>query len=116
MVADTGSFGAGPPAAPSPPAAGAYDIGAPPPGFAPYQAADALGATSPVYEAQPAPMAQVPTAPMAAQMGQMEQMDDDLGPIPGTVGGANPIVTVLLIVLTCGIYGIYLLVKGKKSN
>jgi hypothetical protein len=41
--------------------------------------------------------------------------DDPLPPIPGTVGGANPIVTVLLIVLTCGIYGIYLLVKGKKS-
>ena len=36
--------------------------------------------------------------------------------IPGTVGGQNPIVTVLLIVCTCGIYGIYLLVKGKKAQ
>jgi hypothetical protein len=36
-------------------------------------------------------------------------------PIPGTVGGQNPIVTILLIVLTCGIYGIYLLIKNKKS-
>jgi len=27
----------------------------------------------------------------------------------------RPILTVLLIVLTCGIYGIYLLVKGKKQ-
>jgi len=45
----------------------------------------------------------------------MAPADEPLPPIPGTVGGANPIVTVLLIVLTCGIYGIYLLVKGKKS-
>ncbi len=45
----------------------------------------------------------------------MAPVHDSLAPIPGTVGGANPIVTVLLIVLTCGIYGIYLLVKGKKS-
>jgi hypothetical protein len=45
----------------------------------------------------------------------MGAVDEPLPPIPGTVGGANPIVTVLLIVLTCGIYGIYLLVKGKKS-
>jgi hypothetical protein len=41
---------------------------------------------------------------------------DDMMPIPGTVGGPNPIVTVLLIVATCGIYGIYLLVKGKKAG
>jgi hypothetical protein len=45
----------------------------------------------------------------------MAPMDEPLPPIPGTVGGANPIVTVLLIVFTCGIYGIYLLVKGKKA-
>jgi hypothetical protein len=50
-----------------------------------------------------------------APQGAMAPMDEPLPPIPGTVGGANPIVTVLLIVLTCGIYGIYLLVKGKKS-
>lgn len=49
------------------------------------------------------------------QTSSMAQVHDSLAPIPGTVGGANPIVTVLLIVLTCGIYGIYLLVKGKKS-
>ncbi len=42
--------------------------------------------------------------------------DDEPLIIPGVVGGANPIVTVLLIVLTCGIYGIYLLVKGKKAT
>jgi hypothetical protein len=78
--------------------------GAPPPGFG--ASPDALGATTPATDGQQMPVQQ--TASMA-------QVHDSLAPIPGTVGGANPIVTVLLIVLTCGIYGIYLLVKGKKS-
>jgi hypothetical protein len=131
MVADTGGFGAGfPPAAP-PAMGGGYDIGAPPPGFgapapgfgAPppgFGGADALGATAPAADAQPmamapayqppqpAPMAPVAPAPMASY--------EDDEPIPGVQGGPNPIVTVLLIVLTFGLYGIYLLVKGKKSS
>jgi hypothetical protein len=36
--------------------------------------------------------------------------------VPGMVGGPNPVVTVLLIVLTCGIYGVYLLIKNKKAG
>jgi hypothetical protein len=50
------------------------------------------------------------------QMQPLAPAQDDMMPIPGTVGGPNPIVTVLLIVATCGIYGIYLLVKGKKQG
>jgi hypothetical protein len=46
----------------------------------------------------------------------MAPQDEYMEPIPGVVGGTNPIVTVLLIVATCGIYGIYLLVKGKKEG
>jgi hypothetical protein len=126
VVADAGAFGgAGFPqpggAVPAPPAAagGGYDIGAPPPGF---------GAPPPGFGQQP-PAAYTPpqgmdqgfgataqSAPMVpAPHGGMAPMDEPLPAIPGTVGGANPIVTVLLIVLTCGIYGIYLLVKGKKA-
>jgi hypothetical protein len=108
VVADAGAFGGAFP--PSPPAGqgGGYDMGAPPPGFgAPQPPADVgYGATAPMMSAS-APMAPMPPAPMAPM--------DDM-PIPGTVGGSNPIVTVLLIVLTCGIYGIYLLVKGKKQG
>lgn len=128
VVADAGAFGrAGVPApgaqAPGAPGGG-YDIGAPPPGF---------GAPPPGFGQQP------PAAGYDAPQGGMQQgglgataqsagnpivaappagmapMDEPLPPIPGTVGGGNPIVTVLLIVLTCGIYGIYLLVKGKKA-
>jgi hypothetical protein len=76
--------------------------GAPPPGFG--APTDVLGATTPAADGQP-----VYTPPTS-----MTPVHDSLVPIPGLVGGTNPIVTVLLIVLTCGIYGIYLLVKGKK--
>jgi hypothetical protein len=104
VVADTGAFagGGGFPPAPGP-QAGGYDI-PPPPGFGAPQD-PGFGATAPV-------MGTAPMVPM--QQSGMEPMDD-MGVIPGTVGGSNPIVTVLLIVLTCGIYGIYLLVKGKRS-
>jgi hypothetical protein len=105
----TQAFGAPPPAYGAPPqqqpaAPGPQGYGAPPPGFG--APADALGATSPAAEGQQMSL---------PQTSSMAEVHDSLAPIPGTVGGANPIVTVLLIVLTCGIYGIYLLVKGKKS-
>jgi len=88
---------------------GGYDIGAPPPGFAaPPPAADPMMGQ--------APMAPPGAAPMVPQQSMDMMQDEPMPPIPGTVGGPNPIVTVLLIVLTCGIYGIYLLVKGKKQN
>jgi hypothetical protein len=104
----TQAFGAPPPAYGAPPQQqGGYGApqgyGAAPPGFG--APPDVLGATTPAADGQPMPM-----QPMA-----MSPAHDSLAPIPGTVGTANPIVTVLLIVLTCGIYGIYLLVKGKKS-
>jgi hypothetical protein len=125
VVADAGAFGGGFPGAggaiPAPPAgaAGGYDIGAPPPGFgAPppgFAQQPGAGYGAPPH-ADPAFGATAQSAPMVpAQHGAMAPIDEPLPPIPGTVGGANPIVTVLLIVLTCGIYGIYLLVKGKKS-
>jgi hypothetical protein len=41
--------------------------------------------------------------------------EDPSDTIPGTFGGPNPVVTVLLIVMTCGIYGIYLLNKNRKA-
>jgi hypothetical protein len=75
---------------------------------------DVLGATTPAA-GEPMPMQQMGMQQMGMQQMGMQPVQDSLGPIPGTVGGANPIVTVLLIVLTCGIYGIYLLMKGKKS-
>ncbi len=120
VVADAGAFGGFPQAPPTASAPGSYDIGGPPPGFgAPppgFGNSDALGATAPVASgaphamvpAQPAAMSPVPPAPMA-------NYDEPMDPIPGTVGGPNPIITVLLIVLTCGIYGIYLLIKGKRQ-
>lgn len=40
---------------------------------------------------------------------------DSMDIVPGRVGGLNPVVTVLLIVLTCGIYGIYLLIKNRNK-
>ena len=116
VVADAGAFGAGFPPGP-PPGMGAPqgDLGAPPPGFG--APPPGFGAPPPAYGGDqgygappnPAAMAPVP------QMQPLAPMDDDM-PIPGTVGGPNPIVTVLLIVATCGIYGIYLLVKGKKQG
>jgi hypothetical protein len=110
MVADASGFGGAFPPAPPP---GNYDMGAPPPGFGapPAGGMDPLGATAPVVGQPPTP-AQMPPPPAPAPI---QQYEEDM-PIPGTVGGANPIVTVLLIVLTCGIYGIYLLVKGKKQG
>jgi hypothetical protein len=53
--------------------------------------------------------------PVGPPPGAMVAQDYDMQPIPGTVGGSNPVVTVLLIVLTCGIYGVYMLLKNKKS-
>jgi hypothetical protein len=55
--------------------------------------------------------------PQPMPMGQMP-MDQGMGmeAPPGMVGGRNPVVTVLLIVLTCGIYGIYLLIQSKKQQ
>ena len=103
MVADAGAFSGFAPQAPpavGPPA----DLGAPPPGFGEAPAQASFGAT-----AQSAP-----NAP-AMSTSPMQQVDEPLEPIPGIVGGPNPIVTVLLIIVTCGIYGIYLLVKGKKQ-
>jgi hypothetical protein len=105
VVADAGAFGGGFPPAPAP-HAGGYDIGGPPPGFGAPNQEGGFGATAPA-------MGTAPMVPM--QPSSMDQMEDEMMPIPGTVGGANPIVTVLLIVLTCGLYGIYLLVKGKKA-
>jgi hypothetical protein len=127
VVADAGAFGGGGfPQGGAPAPGGApsgYDIGAPPPGFgapppgfgAPPPAAGYAppqGGGDPGFgaTAQSAGGGMVP-APQAA----MAPMDEPLPPIPGTVGGPNPIVTVLLIVFTCGIYGVYLLVKGKKA-
>jgi hypothetical protein len=103
----TQAFGAPPPAygaAPQQQPGPQQGYGAPPAGFG--ASPDMLGATSPSTDGQQLPV---------PQTSSMAQVHDSFAPIPGTVGGANPIVTVLLIVLTCGIYGIYLLVKGKKS-
>jgi hypothetical protein len=79
-------------------------FGAPPPGFG----AQPGGYDSPGVDPNAMPVHQ-PNAPM--QYGG----EEPLPPIPGTVGGPNAIVTVLLIVLTCGLYGIYLLIKGRRS-
>lgn len=92
MVADAGTYGQFPMA--QPPQQAGY--GAPQPGY---------GAPE-----QMAPQAQMPPQPMA----QMPA-GDEMEPVPGMVGGRNPVVTVLLIVLTCGLYGIYLLIKSKKQ-
>jgi len=109
VVADAGAFGAGfPPAPPQGMGGPPADLGAPPPGFGappPAYGGDAS------YGAPPNPSAMAPVP----QMQPMAPADDDMA-IPGVVGGPNPIVTVLLIVATCGIYGIYLLVKGKKQG
>jgi hypothetical protein len=86
------NFGGAPPAYGAPP----QNFGAPP---------DVLGATAPAVDG----------GQYAQHSSSMAPVQDSLMPIPGVVGGTNPIVTVLLIVLTCGVYGIYLLVKGKKS-
>jgi hypothetical protein len=62
------------------------------------------------------PGAMVPGNPPGAMMPQGGyQYDDMAAAVPGTVGASNPVVTVLLIVLTCGIYGVYLLVKNKNQ-
>lgn len=126
VVADAGAFGGGgfPPAGGAmPPAApGGYDIGTPPPGFGAPPPGFAQPPAQPGYGAPPQGMdpggfgaTAQSASPVVAPPAAMAPMDEPLPPIPGTVGGANPIVTVLLIVLTCGIYGIYLLVKGKKA-
>jgi hypothetical protein len=98
-------------------------FGAPTPGFGVDQAVQqqgggqTMGADQPYGGVQPGAM--VPggppggMAPMAPQDGYQY---DDMQVLPATVGGSNPVVTVLLIVLTCGIYGIYLLVKNKKGQ
>jgi hypothetical protein len=105
LVADASSFTGG---FPPPPAASGYDpnaaaAAAPPASYA---------SAPPAYGSQPPPAAGMVPSPPAA----MAPMEDDNYTVPGTVGGPNPIVTVLLIVLTCGIYGIYLLIKGKKQQ
>ncbi len=120
MVADASAFGgfAGAPHQPAPPApTGGYDappagFGAPPPGFG--APPTGFEATSPIGDDRPLPIPQ--TAAMGMQSAPITPYQESLPPIPGTVGGANPIVTVLLIVFTCGIYGIYLLIKGKKAS
>jgi hypothetical protein len=90
---------------------GGFDPGAAPPqggGYAPpqggygnpgFNSPEPYGAMSPYGSSQP-----------------LEPVRNSNFEIPGTVGGQNPIVTVLLIVCTCGVYGIYLLVKGKKAQ
>lgn len=104
---------------------GAPQMGAPPQfGGPPPPTAEMAQDMHMQHSQQPMQMAQQ-AAPMGydpAQMGQqpmpMHPMQGDMSmePVPGMVGGRNPIVTVLLIVLTCGIYGIYLLVKGRKNQ
>jgi hypothetical protein len=97
--APQGGYGGPPQGYGAPPAGGGF-------GSAPTQG---FGATEPAgsaYQQQMQPYAPLPP---------LEQGRDSNMVIPGTVGGPNSIVTVLLIVATCGIYGIYLLVKGKKS-
>ena len=86
--------------------------GAPPMGGMPPQMGGGYGA----------PPMQQPGQPMAAppQMGagtmqSVGSSTDSMDIVPGKVGGPNPIVTVLLIVLTCGIYGIYLLIKNRNK-
>jgi len=104
MVADTSSFAA---AFQPPAAAGGFDPNATAPAPAP-----GFGSSPPAaYGSAPPPAAMAPVAPAP-----MAPMEEESFAIPGAVGGPNPIVTVLLIVLTCGIYGIYLLIKGKKQN
>jgi hypothetical protein len=136
MVADAGAFGggfpAGAPVPPPPAGGGSFDIGAPPPGFgaapqggfgapppgfgAPQAAPSGFESTMPVGGDGLAPLAPSPGAGMDVHPGAGMAPADDYQPIPGTVGGSNPIVTVLLIVFTFGIYGIYLLIKGKKQQ
>ena len=102
--------------------AGPQGFGAPRPGFgqaAPPPPPQSFGidqtlqqGQAPNYPmgAQPVDTALAP--PMGGQPGGMS-MDD----VPkGMVGGPNPVVTVLLIVMTCGIYGVYLLIKNKKAQ
>ena len=113
MVADASTFGGAFPGSPSAPPGGGYDpnaYGSAPPAYGSAPPA-AYGSAPAAAYGSPPPGAMAPIAPAP-----MQHMEDDSMTIPGTVGGPNPIVTVLLIVLTCGIYGIYLLIKGKRSQ
>jgi len=106
-----------------PPAQGGYggfDPGAPPPQFGGPQGGG-YGAPQPGYgnpgfnSTEPAGASYGAMSPYGSSP-PLEPVRNSNIEIPGTVGGQNPIVTVLLIVCTCGIYGIYLLVKGKKAQ
>jgi hypothetical protein len=141
MVADPGAFGGmpamghgpmgGPPGPPpgadpyaGPPPGADPNLGAPPPGFgggAPAPAPGGFGIDQTLQQGQPPPYpadrpldAGGALAGPGARPGPMAQMPDT-DVVPGMVGGPNPVVTVLLIVLTCGIYGVYLLIKNKKA-
>jgi hypothetical protein len=122
---NAGGYGAPPQAPPynpggAPGGAGGYDpnayqqqgYGAPAGGYTPppqQQYGGGFGATEPAGQSYGNMAPYQPMPPIDG--GHSASME-----IPGTVGAPNPIVTVLLIVCTCGIYGIYLLVKGKKAQ
>jgi hypothetical protein len=124
---DYGQPGAPPPQAPQ------YGqdpgIGQPPPGFgAPQgqppgygvdpsfqQGVPPTGGDQPYGGMQPGAMVPSGMQPGAMMPQGGYQYDDMPAPVPGSVGASNPVVTVLLIVLTCGIYGVYLLVKNKNQ-
>jgi hypothetical protein len=76
-----------------------------------YAPGGGFGATEPAGASYGGNMQPYQPMPPIHEGGMSQNMD-----VAGTVGGPNPIVTVLLIVCTCGIYGIYLLVKGKKAQ
>jgi hypothetical protein len=134
MVADPGAlagipgmpppgFGPPPGADPNagpPPGPG---FGTPPPGFAPNAPPppqQGFGIDQTLQQGQvPMPGGSQPLdaggGALAAPAGPPQGMS--LEDIPkGMVGGPNPVVTVLLIVFTCGIYGVYLLIKNKKGG